>query len=109
MITNLTSVQLRKAADLQDQISNLQSELNALLSGQTQPTPTAVASIGVTRNANGKRVLSDEVKARIAAGQAARWAKARAAAQSVIATPVAIETVATTVETAEPVSAPVAV
>jgi hypothetical protein len=70
-ILTLSAQQLRKAADLQEQIQALQRELASLLGGaeeEAQPgapgTPT-------------KRKMSAAGRARIAAAAKARWAKLR--------------------------------
>lgn len=72
-ILNITSGQLRKAADLQDQIESLQSQLQSLLDGNVKP-PTAAPGTP------GKRKMSAAGRARIAAAARARWAKLRGTA-----------------------------
>lgn len=72
-IINLTSTQLRKAADLQDQIASLQKELVALTgNGATTPTPKATKA---TKPAKKKRKITPEHIAKIKAAQKIRWAK----------------------------------
>ena len=66
---NLTSAQLRKAADLQDQIAKLQTQLAALVGTETKASPTAKPA---------KRKMSASARAKIAAAQKARWAKVKA-------------------------------
>ncbi|MCX6925453.1 MAG: hypothetical protein NT154_19930 [Verrucomicrobia bacterium] len=66
---NITATQLRKAADIQEQIQGLQTELNQLLGGVVsapalQPT-----------EAPKKRRVSAAGRARMRAAQKARWAK----------------------------------
>jgi hypothetical protein len=61
-IINLSSVQLRRIADLKEKIDSLQHELNQLLGG---------AAPGGRR----KSGMSAAGRARIAAAQKARWAK----------------------------------
>jgi hypothetical protein len=63
-ITNLSPVQLRHAADIQERILALQQELNQLFGGEAEPTPD-------------KRRLSPEGGAAIIAGAKARSAKPR--------------------------------
>jgi hypothetical protein len=69
---NISSSQLRRAADIQDKIESLQGELNTLLgngsqnSGDSKPT---------TRK---RRKMSAAARAKIAAAARARWAKVRA-------------------------------
>jgi hypothetical protein len=71
-LINLTPQQLRQAADLQERIVALQSELAALL-GQSGAQPAAQGAEG------GKRRISAAGLERIRAAQRLRWAKARAA------------------------------
>ncbi len=70
-ILNVRPGQLRQAADLQERIQSLQSELNQLLDGAS--TAQGGASIG----AGGRRKMSAAGRARIAAAAKARWAKYR--------------------------------
>jgi hypothetical protein len=63
MNLDITSQQLRRAADLKERIEELQNELSALL-GET-PEP----------NAPRKRNMSAAGRARIAAAQRARWSR----------------------------------
>jgi hypothetical protein len=71
-IINLTPTQLRKAADLQDKIAKLQSELTAILGSESKVAPKAAKPAK-------KRGMSAAGKARIAAAQKLRWAKVNAA------------------------------
>lgn len=66
-MTNLSAGQLRHAADLQDRIESLKSELAGLLD-------IAEAADGAPRK---RRKMSAAARARIAAAQRARWAKQR--------------------------------
>jgi hypothetical protein len=61
-ITSLSPAQLRQAADIQERILSLQRELSELLGGEAESLP-------------GKRRLSAEGRAAIAAGARARWAR----------------------------------
>lgn len=72
-IINLTSQQLRKAADLQEKIAKLQSELAGLLGGDAKPAASAA------KPAKKKGGMSAAGRARIAAAQKLRWAKIKAA------------------------------
>ena len=74
-ITALSPQQLRQAADLQEKIQELQAQLNQLLGGQV-PGPAGPAQPAV-QPAGGKRTLSPQTRARMAAAQQARWAKKR--------------------------------
>src|SRR5579859_7613305 len=68
VIINLSSYQLRRAAELKEKIESLQGELGHLLGRSPEPR-----SNGGPR----KRHLSPAAIARIRAGQKARWAKVR--------------------------------
>ncbi len=70
---NITAQQLRKAADLQERIESLQSQLQELLGGEAKPKTLAPATPG-------KRRMSAAGRARIAAAARARWAKLRKSA-----------------------------
>jgi hypothetical protein len=83
-ISNVTSEQLRKAADLKDNIDALQAELNALLGGEV-PAPAQVAIEASQALGNGgrkrRKKVSAEGRANISAAQKARWAARRAETQ----------------------------
>ena len=72
-ITNLSSQQLRRAADLKEKIAGLESELAAVLGNATKVTPVA------GKPAKKKRGMSAAGKAKIVAAQKLRWAKVHAA------------------------------
>lgn len=70
----LTSKQLRRAADIQDKIESLQKELSKLLGKAAiaaggSPAPSAAPK---------KRTMSAAARKKIAAAQKARWAKVKA-------------------------------
>lgn len=70
-LINLTSAQLRQAADLKERIASLNDELTAILGGSATPAPaTAPAKKGG---------MSAAGRARIAAAAKLRWAKINAA------------------------------
>ena len=73
MFENVSANQLRKAAEVKDKIEELQSELQSLL-GESAPLGVSDVFAGGFRK---RRGMSAAAKARIAAGQKARWAKAR--------------------------------
>lgn len=85
ILTSLSVEQLKRALELREQIETLESELSSIL-GDAPVAPVAPASaLTVTKYApkavassNGKRVMSAEWRAKIAAAQSRRWAKARA-------------------------------
>lgn len=68
----LTSKQLRRAANIQDQIESLQNELSKLLGGG--------GTVGSAKNVTPKkkRKMSAAARKKIAAAQKARWAKVKA-------------------------------
>lgn len=87
----LTSENLRRAADLQDQVAQLQNEINQLLAGQMViESPSGSRSV---TTASGKRKFSPEAIEKIKAAQRKRWKNVRkqkaAAAQAAQATQVA--------------------
>src|SRR5712664_2256038 len=73
-ITNLSPQQLRKAADLKEKIVGLQTELNAILGGEV-PAPADAETPPAPKN--GRRKVSAQGRARMAAAQKARWAAKR--------------------------------
>jgi hypothetical protein len=103
LLSALTAKQLRRAADLQDKIADLQKELAGYLGGSVSSTPAtgkkrrmsaagrariiaaqkarwAKFNSGKTKPAKkAKRTMSAGARARIAAAARARWAKAKAA------------------------------
>ena len=103
-ITQLSPDQLRKAADLQERIVELQSELNAVLGGEISlPGKTgsrnmsaagraAISAAAKARWAKyrgagpkaPKRKMSAEGRARLAAAVKARWAKAKKAGKTTL-------------------------
>jgi len=65
---NLTPQQLRKAANLQEKIQELQKKLNQILGTTVESAPEAPMK-------KGRRKMSAAGKAAIRAAQKARWAK----------------------------------
>ena len=102
LITNLSAQQLRRAADIQEKIAELQSELASYLGESAPASPSAPrkkfrmsaagrarivaaqkarwAKVKSTRGPapKGKRTMSAAARAKIAAAARARWAKAKA-------------------------------
>jgi hypothetical protein len=75
IMINLSSKQLRQAADLKEKITSLEKELATILSGSGSGIPSPFkAPKGAT-----KKGMSAAGRARIAAAQKARWAKVKAA------------------------------
>ena len=70
---DLTSIELRKAADLKDQIAGLEKQLAALLGAESKAVPAA------SKPAKKNGGMSAAGRARIAAAVKLRWAKVRAA------------------------------
>jgi CelD/BcsL family acetyltransferase involved in cellulose biosynthesis len=66
ILSSLTAAQLHRAADLKDQIAKLEKTLASIL-----------GSTSATNSAPGKRKMSAAARAKIAAAQKARWAKAK--------------------------------
>jgi hypothetical protein len=89
-ITNLSSSQLRKAADLKEKIAGLEKDLAALL-GSSAP-----ASTPTTKPAK-KGGMSAAGKAKIVAAQKLRWAKVKAAKSQAPKTPKPAATIASKV------------
>jgi hypothetical protein len=87
---HLTSTQLRQAADLKDQIANLQTQLATVFGGQETPSPVetakSVTNPVVKPVVAKKRGMSAAGKARVVAAQKARWAKIKAAKTSIAPT-----------------------
>ena len=67
---NITPTQLRKAADIQEQIQTLQHALNSILGGGEVSTPAETK----TTEAPKKRKFSAATRAKMRAAQQARWA-----------------------------------
>ncbi|MGA2661982.1 MAG: hypothetical protein ABSH34_31265 [Verrucomicrobiota bacterium] len=84
-ITTLTPQQLRKAADLKENIDALQEQLNAILGGGETPTPVAPEEPERPKNGRRKRrkKVSAEGRANISAAAKARWAARRMGKKSV--------------------------
>jgi hypothetical protein len=79
--------QLKEAVTIAEQIEALQAKLVNLVggSGSVVSAPKAAAAAPVAKA--GKRTMSAEARARIAAAQRARWAKSKGASQAPSASP----------------------
>ena len=77
VIHELTTVQLKQAVHLREQIETLQEKLDALLGGSSTSAPKK--KLGRPK---GKRTMSAAGRAKIAAAQKARWAKINGKASS---------------------------
>ena len=69
----LTTAQLKTAIQIREQIDSLQEKLAALMGGE-KPAAVTKKKVGRTK---GKRTMSPEGRAAIAAAQKARWAKVK--------------------------------
>jgi hypothetical protein len=85
-LRNLSSAQLRRAAEIIEKIEALEQELAALGRGETglvkRGTRSATSNIESKRSdvkPRKQKVMSAATRAKIAAGQKARWAKFHAA------------------------------
>jgi len=74
-LAGLSAQQLRNAAALRDKIDSLNKQLASIL-GETSTPATAPR-----RGRKGKRKMSAEARAKIAAAQKRRWAKQKKAAK----------------------------
>ena len=74
----LSTAQLRQALQLREQIETLQQKLSSILGGK-ESAPVAKPK-GKKGRPAGKRTLSAEARAKIAAAQQARWARVKSAA-----------------------------
>jgi hypothetical protein len=68
-ITNLSAQQLRRAANIKDKIQSLENELGRILGSSIKPVAAAAPKK--------RRKMSAAGRAKIAAGQKARWARAK--------------------------------
>jgi hypothetical protein len=76
LLSNLTVQQLKRAIAIREQIETLEGQLSEILNQPAGATDTAAPE---PRRRAGKRTMSDEVRARIAETQRARWARVRGA------------------------------
>jgi len=89
-LTQLSSQQLRQAADIQDRISSLQRELEKLLGGGSSEASAPARNgrrgrrlnLRVAKPAGRRRRMSAAARAKIAAAARARWKKAKAAGKN---------------------------
>ena len=81
-----TLIQLKQAVTIAEQIAELQAKLAGLIGGggSVAPAPKAAAAPVVK---SGKRTMSPEARARIAAAQRARWAKSKGTVKAPVASP----------------------
>jgi hypothetical protein len=81
-----TLIQLKEAVTIAEQIEALQAKLASLVGGggSVVSAPKAVSAPAAKP---GKRTMSAEARARIAAAQRARWAKSKGVAKAPAASP----------------------
>lgn len=81
---------LKRAIDIAEQIEKLQSQLTALVGGNSPVVSARPAATGAPAPARrGKRTMSPEAREKIAAAQRARWAKSKGAAKAPTPAPAA--------------------
>jgi hypothetical protein len=68
---NIAPAQLRQAADIQEKIQSLQTQMNQLLGTAAEPVPTEAPK----KSKRGRKKMSPAAKAKMAALMKARWAK----------------------------------
>src|SRR4051794_40661511 len=85
---NPTLAQLKQAVALAERIEQLQTELASLVGrGSSVSTSPDAAVSAPTGKRRGRRKMSAEARARIAAAQRARWAKAKGTSALAVASP----------------------
>jgi hypothetical protein len=79
-LLNLSPADLRRAAQIKEQIDSLNAELGSILSGTSGRTSgNSAAAAPTDGRRGGRRTMSPAARAKIAAAAKARWAKFRAA------------------------------
>ena len=68
---------LKRAAEIRQQIDDLEKELDSLLTGKAAPRKKAKSKAAKKKKKSGKRKLSPEALDRIRAAQKRRWAKVK--------------------------------
>jgi hypothetical protein len=82
ILNNLSAPQLRKAAALREKIDSLEKELNQLFGSPSEPR-TNRTDVAVSRK-RGRRRMTADARAKIAAAAKARWKKAKAAGRNTL-------------------------
>jgi hypothetical protein len=85
MSTTPSIDQLKRAVAISEQIERLRSALASLLGSNAKALAPAVTAPAAVKSRRGRRGLSAEGRARIAAAQKARWAKAKGGATATVA------------------------
>jgi hypothetical protein len=73
----LTTAQLRQALEYREQIESLQQKLEAIVGGPDASSGSGTKPKRKVGRSPGKRTISAEHRAKLAAAQKARWAKAK--------------------------------
>lgn len=81
-ISQLPTPLLKAAVKIREQIDNLTAELMSIVGRDSTPATTRTRGKKSKSAKKGKRTLSPEARAKIAAGQARRWAKVKGKAKS---------------------------
>jgi hypothetical protein len=81
-----TLAQLKEAVAIAEEIEKLTSQLNSLIGGAELPAAAPKAAAAPVAK-TGKRQMSPEARARIAAAQRARWAKSKGLSSPAAKTP----------------------
>lgn len=77
-----TLAQLKEAVSIAEKIEKLQAELYGIVGGGSLPAVLKAISAPVAKA--GKRTMSPEARARIAAAQRARWAKSKGTSSAAV-------------------------
>lgn len=81
MPTNTPSIgQLKRAVAIAEQIETLQAELASIFGGTSSASPTTQPQSAKPSQKAGRRTMSPEARARIAASTRARWARVKGTA-----------------------------
>ena len=84
-LSSLTSAQLRRAAEIQEQIEALNGQLTGILNGNGAGVAPKTASLPASEQTKSRKKykLSAEGRAKKIAAQKARWAKAKTPAEPI--------------------------
>ena len=82
-----TITQLREAITIAEKIQSLEAELSIIIVGGSPIHSTPAPASSAPAKRGGKRTMSPEARARIAAAQKARWAKSKGTSTPAASTP----------------------
>ena len=85
MSTTPSIDQLKRAITISEQIQSLEAELASILGASAKVSAPAKVAAAAVKTVKSKRGLSAEGRARIAAAQKARWAKAKGSTETAAA------------------------